>query len=854
MNFYSFDDIKNANCCLRYAKEILPSLGYTIKGDRIQAKWRGGNNHNVAISPEGWYDHKEKEGGSVISLCALTKFGSDNEANIQLAQDFLGQWLGLSPKLLPQRKPFDHTESPRYKELVSEGYAETAHYDYTDADGKVCFTVYRLEHPHPAKSQKRKEFVQCSPFAPSIKEAPKHIYNLPIVTKADNIIIVEGEKDANTLIGWGLPATTCNNGAANWCAEYTEELRGKNVVICRDNDDAGLNHARIVACQLKDAAASIRVICPSSLPKGDVTDWANREHGTAKKFLAIVSAATPLADDDPIFSEEEYSVAAAKKANKIPFANFRWEEVTKHGRPEMQRTPISINELCDDLSVRFLGFPRRLGDSSLFDHDRETDNVNLLESRHDLFAWISEKSHHNYEWFTGPGFVSREELFAAVTRRAKRYEKIASVPTYPKRDDTFTTFRDKLRATPGHRALNDFLSFFAPADDASALLLRCFATAPLFFRHGVPRPCWIIDSEDAWAVGKTTLVQMVARLYKDSPICIDLSKRNIDEEKVMQRLLSTSGRNSRIFLLDNLRGVFDNPFFASLVTLSDLSGRPPYGHGEETRPNDLTYVITANSARCGTDISTRSFYVFLRAHPQRNNWEDEIMDFIERERFNIFGDMFDLLSNVHAPADFKTATRFPVFEREVLFPLCGNQENYNAAMAKIFTVRDEANVDNERVVQIGEIVRENIEKSMDSKPDADELCVFIRNEVLDLWLTSLKMNTQDVRNLIKTKQLRDFSRIVRRYPRSNKNSPLSGVLFIGAKVRPADSIPVYRLRLDAERKKAVVYGDYPIDDCALGVEVAELRAEEAAFAVPSVPELASNDIVDAEYTMLDPEF
>ena len=851
MNFYSFDDIKAANCCLRFAKEFLPGLGYEIRGDRIQAKWRGGDGFNVALAPEGWYDHKAKDGGSVISLCALTKFGSDTPENVQLAQDFLGQWLGLAPHIVPARPAFDHRESPRYKELVANGYAETAHYDYKDADGNTCFTVYRLEHPHPAPSQKRKDFVQCSPFAPSIKDAPKHLYNLPVIAKSEWAVVVEGEKDAETLIRWGVPATTCNNGSANWRDEYTEELRGKDVVICRDNDDAGLAHARTVARALKDVARTMKVVCPSALPKGDVTDWAKRENGTSQKFSAIVKAAPSIDADDPIFSDDDYAIAAAKKANEHAFANFRWEEVIKKGKPETLRVPIPIGELVDDLNTRFLGFPHRLGDRELFDHDRDTDKVNMLESRHDLFAWISDKSRHNYEWNSGSGFVSREELFAAVLRRSRRYEKIASVPTWPPRDDTFTTFREKLVHTPGHRAFNDFVSFFAPADDASALLLRCFAAAPLYFRHGISRPCWIIDSEDAWAVGKTTLVQMVARLYKDAPICVDLSKKSFDEEKIMQRLLSATGRNSRIFLLDNLRGVFDNPFFASLVTMSGLSGRPPYGKGEETRPNDLTYVITANSARVGTDISSRAFFVFLRSHPQRENWETDLMDFIDKERFNVFADMIDLFETVCPPPGFKTSTRFPVFERDVLYPMCGGDEGFRSAMSKIFTIRDEANVDNERVVQIGEIVRENIGKTLDPPADPDEVCVFLRNEVVDLWLASIRMNTQDVRNLIKTKQLRDFSRSVKRYPRSNKFAPLSGVLFIGSKVRPTPVVPVYRLRLDAERKKAVTYGDRPVDDTLLGAEIAELRAEQSGEPAVAAPALNPPDVIDVETDQLE---
>ena len=847
MNFYSFDDIKEANCCLRYAKEILPTLGYEVKGDRIQAKWRGGDGVNVAIAPDAWFDHKAKDGGSVISLCALTKFGGDNPQQVQEAQNFLGEWLGLTPAIVPAKHAFDHRESPRYKELVANGYAETAHYDYTDAQGKVCFTVYRLEHPHPAPSQKRKEFVQCAPSSPSIKNAEKHLYNLPSVSASPWAVVVEGEKDANTPIKWGIPATTCNNGSANWRDEYTEELRGKDVVICRDNDKAGIDHVRIVARALKDVAKSLKVVCPypdyTEKHGGDVTDWAEKRGGTANKFNAMCSTASLLKPDDPIFSDEEYSIAAAKKANETAFSNFVWTETIKHGQPVSEKAPRTLADMVADLNTRFLGFPRRLGEKTLFDHDRDTDKVNSLETRHDFFAWISDKSKHNYEWQNGSGFVSREELFAAVTRRARRYEKIATVPTYPPRDDTYEAFRDKLQPSRNHSAFDGFCDFFSPATDTDALLLRCFIAAPLFYIQGVHRPTWIIDSADAFGVGKTTLVYRVADLYRDAPIDLDLSKNHFDEEKIMMRLISPTGRNSRFFLLDNLRGTFDNPFFASLVTKPTLSGRPPYGRGEETRPNDLTYVITANSAQIGTDIATRSFFLHLKSHAKTKDWERAIADYIDENRFSIFADMIDIMRGCAAPATMKTATRFPVFEREVMWPLCGGEDGYKSAISLVIQMRDEANVDNENVIRIGEIVRENIARIFEGQ-DPDMLCVFLRNEVVNLWLNQIKMSVQDVRNLIATKQLKCFSRNVRRYPRSNRQTPLSGILFIGAKVGATPVVPVYRLRLDADMKKAEKYGDGPIDDNQLGHEIAGLRAEEADDSVSECNLLSSSDFVE----------
>jgi hypothetical protein len=205
--------------------------------------------------------------------------------------------------------------------------------------------------------------------------------------------------------------------------------------------------------------------------------------------------------------------------------------------------------------------------------------------------------------------------------------------------------------------------------------------------------------------------------------------------------------------------------------------------------------------------------------------------------------MIDIMRGCAAPATMKPATRFPVFEREVMWPLCGGEDGYKSAISLVIQMRDEANVDNENVIRIGEIVRENIARIFDGQ-DPDMLCVFLRNEVVNLWLNQIKMSVQDVRNLIATKQLKCFSRNVRRYPRSNRQTPLSGILFIGANVGATPVVPVYRLRLDADMKKAEKYGDGPIDDNQLGHEIAGLRAEEADDSVSECNLLSSSDFVE----------
>lgn len=793
MNFYSFDDINAAACCLRFANEVLPGLGYEVRGDRIQAKWRGGDGFNVAVNEHGWYDHKTKDKGGVISLCALAKFGGDDSWRRQQAQEFLGQWLGLAPKFTPARLAYDyHTQSLRYKQLVAEGYHEAKKYVYTNADGIPCHFTIRMEH-----STKPKEFFQCTPYSSSLKDADLHLYNLPAISGSDWVVVVEGEKDADTLIGWGIPATTCNNGAANWRDSYTDELRGKDVVICRDNDAAGAEHARVLLRALASAAKSLRVVCPSKAKKGDVTDWAAAEGGTPEKFYAIVKAAPLVSAEEAAWSDEEYAIYKAKEANKTPFSNVVTDTRSVNGKERQIDHARTINDLVEDVHTRFLGFPMKLGDYTMFDHDRDTKRIETIDNRDSLFAWIGQKSKRCVNWKRLDGAVSKGELYFGLLRVARRFEKTSDVPDFPRRDDVYYTFRDELKPTPNHEALAKFLSFFCPEGPADAALLSAFVAAPLYFRRGVQRPCWIFDSHVGRGVGKTTIVNCVANLYGCSPICTSRNELEHDVQELLKRIVSTSGRNSRVVLLDNVRGTFDDPQWSDLVTAPSISGRAPYGHGEESRPNDLTFAITSNSANIGSDVESRSFIVFLRRPDAAatGGWGGEVARYIGESRLAILGDVYDILSTAEPPPGLKTYTRVPDFEREVVFPMCGSAEAFDAAMEHMMAMRKNANVDMERALNIVDEVRDQLKKTITGfNPDTG--IAFIRSDVMNHWVKSMKMDMQDVWNMVNSRQIEIFHREIKAFP-SYTHHPLHrrGIMYIGPNVLPesADKVPILRL-------------------------------------------------------------
>lgn len=127
-------------------------------------------------------------------------------------------------------------------------------------------------------------------------EAP--LYRLDSINKAREngsvIAIVEGEKDAETLLSLGVPAVCSPHGATEgeagrkWRKTYTEALAGLHALIFPDNDSPGLAFAEHVASDLAAAGITVQLIPPFAGPKGfDVSDWIAAGHTKAELFEIV---------------------------------------------------------------------------------------------------------------------------------------------------------------------------------------------------------------------------------------------------------------------------------------------------------------------------------------------------------------------------------------------------------------------------------------------------------------------------------------------------------------------------------------------------------------------------------------
>lgn len=163
------------------------------------------------------------------------------------------------------------------------------------------------------------------------KHAP--LYNAPLLLSVPDytVYFVEGEKDAERLVNWGEAATCTPNGAGQttWFDEYTELIKGRDIIILTDNDQPGEKYGRFVASHVYGAAKSVKIIptkviyedCPH---KGDISDIADKigdaaAQGALARTLELIQPYQPATNTDERFKA---IVAADVEEDRTRFTWF----------------------------------------------------------------------------------------------------------------------------------------------------------------------------------------------------------------------------------------------------------------------------------------------------------------------------------------------------------------------------------------------------------------------------------------------------------------------------------------------------------------------------------------------------
>lgn len=263
-----------------------------------------------------------------------------------------------------------------------------AFYDYHDADGNVRYRVVRYE-PEGERSTFRQERFDGERFVRAhgcMEGVGLLLYKTPDVLAAaetgEVVLVVEGEKDADTADRIGILATCNTGGAGKWAQAYTDTLKGVRVVVVPDNDEPGEAHARLVADSLLGSAESVHV---AKLP--------NKFHGKHIKDLTDFVEAGATLDDvlNVLDAATKHSAANAECARPDAIRTEMWKI--------SQEKKLSRDEINSKSADAVIAWLQKRG--TFYHHEERRDFANglyfdavrkLLSSvQSDSFcAWMSE--------------------------------------------------------------------------------------------------------------------------------------------------------------------------------------------------------------------------------------------------------------------------------------------------------------------------------------------------------------------------------------------------------------------------------------------------------------------------------
>lgn len=166
---------------------------------------------------------------------------------------------------------------PNWQRYVEAKYGELiARYDYHDIKDQYTKTKLRFQnkdfHWGYFKAPNWFEFLNGQKFATSVFGS-----SVADVTKAiadgKSVFLTEGEKDCDSLTKRGLVAISAGS-CGSWTKDHGEFLRGADVVICGDYDEAGRKLVAKIQRDLKGVAKSVVAVFPfAAVTGGDVTNF-----------------------------------------------------------------------------------------------------------------------------------------------------------------------------------------------------------------------------------------------------------------------------------------------------------------------------------------------------------------------------------------------------------------------------------------------------------------------------------------------------------------------------------------------------------------------------------------------------
>jgi hypothetical protein len=465
------------------------------------------------------------------------------------------------------------------------------------------------------------------------------------------IILVEGETPAEALLRRGFCAVATVTGAKSTPgAKALEVLRGRKVLIWRDNDQDGLNHMTRVADKVEGIASSLAWFEWQDAPeKGDAADHPAIKSGDSDALNEVIEELRNAPEWERIETLTETpeiqvnnrhlrdvtadALQALEDANNPPEVFVRAGALVRvredeHGTPQIQLMEMS--------HVR--GRLARVADFVRVTENGET-KVNppevVVKDVMALSNWPfpaleavveSPILRPDGSIFDTPGYDARTRLYY---RPVPGFE----CPEIPKNPS-----RGSIKAALD--LINDAIGEFPYGDKASAANTLALMLTPLV-RQAIngPVPMALIDKPQA-GTGGSLLAETIALIGTGRTAEMLGAPR--DDEEWRKQITAKLAAGGTMVTVDNVEGALFAPSLARALTARTWTDRI-LGRSESiTLSQRATWIATGNNIILRGDLPRRCYWIRLDAKQSRP-WQREgfthpdLLSWVSEKRGDLVG-------------------------------------------------------------------------------------------------------------------------------------------------------------------------------------------------------------------------
>lgn len=312
---------------------------------------------------------------------------------------------------------------------------------------------------------------------------------------------------------------------------------------------------------------------------------------------------------------------------------------------------ISIAEVRASVQKAMKGWPMRVKLGFLF-IDNSSGQVRLIDTPAKFSTVLKEYATVRFAVGRddrGANYVTMEELFCSFcgSEYVRCWEAVERFPYEPPLTGHYITWRAPEFYRPDGSYFLQFLKMFDNINDPVSRAIYAAAVCTLFWGGDYgKRPCFVHNAKRPRS-GKSTAAFSAAELAGNA-LVVNLDRRS--QERLKERWLSDEGLEKRVGVVDNVKGTLNSELMEELVTIPYISGKV-LGVGEGSRPNVITYFITANNVKLSPDFARRCFYAEFNSPDTNVSWEIELSKFVKAHAAKVVEDILWILRKPVAAFD-----------------------------------------------------------------------------------------------------------------------------------------------------------------------------------------------------------